>query len=177
MRQGEVYWLRFGGTGSEPAGRRPAVVVQHDRFNRSAIQTTVVAAITSNLRLSAMLENVRLLQGLSLVLGLDVLADHGSGVPERAPFHSTEPGAKPLIIATRGAFSPRIACGRPGRDVSEPDEVHCELVQRALGVRLRVGVPLPPTRPLVLTPPCPCVRRSGAFFFPAIPGNKSRWGP
>ena len=34
MRQGEVYWLRFGGSGSEPAGRRPAVVVQHDRFNR-----------------------------------------------------------------------------------------------------------------------------------------------
>jgi transglutaminase-like putative cysteine protease len=29
MRQGEVYWLRFTGRGSEPSGRRPAVVVQH----------------------------------------------------------------------------------------------------------------------------------------------------
>ena len=63
MRQGEVYWIRFQGRGSEPSGRRPAVVVQHDRFNRSAIQTTVVAAITSNLVLAAMPGNVRLGRG------------------------------------------------------------------------------------------------------------------
>jgi mRNA interferase MazF len=63
MRQGEVYWLRFRGEGSEPRGRRPALVVQHDRFNRSAIATTVVAAITSNLRLAAMPGNVRLRKG------------------------------------------------------------------------------------------------------------------
>jgi len=63
MRQGEVYWLRFQGKGSEPSGRRPAVVIQHDRFNRSAIQTTVVAAITSNLMLAAMPGNVRLRRG------------------------------------------------------------------------------------------------------------------
>jgi mRNA interferase MazF len=61
IRQGEVYWLHFGAAeGSAPAGRRPAVVVQHDRFNRSAISTTVVAAVTSNLRLGAMPGNVRL---------------------------------------------------------------------------------------------------------------------
>jgi mRNA interferase MazF len=63
MRQGEVYWLRFQGQGSEPSGRRPAVVIQHDRFNRSAIQTTVIAALTSNLRLGAMPGNVRLKRG------------------------------------------------------------------------------------------------------------------
>ena len=63
MQQGEVYWLTFAGKGSEPEGRRPAVVVQHDRFNRSAIQTTVVAAITSNLRLAGMPGNVRLRKG------------------------------------------------------------------------------------------------------------------
>lgn len=63
VRQGEVYWLRFGGGGSEPAGRRPAVVVQHDRFNRSAIATTVVAAVTSTLRLAAAPGNVRLRKG------------------------------------------------------------------------------------------------------------------
>jgi len=63
VRQGEVYWLRFRGSGSEPAGRRPAIVVQHDRYNRSAIQTTIVAAITSNLRLAAMPGNVRLRKG------------------------------------------------------------------------------------------------------------------
>jgi mRNA interferase MazF len=62
--QGEVYWSDLGPPeGSEPAGRRPVLVVQHDRFNRSAISTTVVAAITSNLRLAAMPGNVRLRQG------------------------------------------------------------------------------------------------------------------
>ena len=64
IRQGEIYWLHFGpAEGSAPAGRRPALVVQHDRFNRSAISTTVVAAITSNLRFGAMPGNVRLRQG------------------------------------------------------------------------------------------------------------------
>lgn len=63
MHQGEVYWLRFGGKGSEPRGRRPALIVQHDRFNRSAIATTVIAAITTNLRLAAAPGNVRLRKG------------------------------------------------------------------------------------------------------------------
>lgn len=63
MRQGDVIWFEFRGKGSEPRGRRPALVVQDDRFNRSAIATTVVAAITSNLRLAAMPGNVRLRKG------------------------------------------------------------------------------------------------------------------
>ena len=64
IRHGEIYWLHFGPVqGSAPAGRRPALVVQHDRFNRSAISTTVVAAVTSNLRLGAMPGNVRLRRG------------------------------------------------------------------------------------------------------------------
>jgi mRNA interferase MazF len=64
IRQGEIYWLHFGPVaGSAPAGRRPALVVQHDRFNRSAISTTVVAAVTSNLRLGAMPGNVGLRRG------------------------------------------------------------------------------------------------------------------
>jgi mRNA interferase MazF len=63
IEQGQVYWLRFRGQGSEPDGKRPAVVVQHDRFNRSAINTIVVAAITTNLRLAAMPGNVRLRKG------------------------------------------------------------------------------------------------------------------
>ena len=58
--QGQVYWLHFAGAGSEPQGRRPALIVQHDRFNQSAINTAVVAAITSNVRLGAMPGNVRL---------------------------------------------------------------------------------------------------------------------
>src|SRR5689334_5338436 len=63
IHQGDVFWLHFRRSGSEPDGKRPAVVVQHDRFNRSAISTSVVAAITSNLRLAAMPGNVRLRKG------------------------------------------------------------------------------------------------------------------
>ncbi len=73
MRQGEIYWLRFQGGNSEPSGRRPAVVVQHDRFNRSAIQTTVVAAVTSNLMLAAMPGNVRLKRGEANLLRPSVI--------------------------------------------------------------------------------------------------------
>lgn len=63
IHQGDVFWLHFRGRGSEPDGKRPAVVVQHDRFNRSAIGTSVVAAVTSNVRLAAMPGNVRLRKG------------------------------------------------------------------------------------------------------------------
>ena len=64
IRQGAIYWLHFGAPeGSAPAGRRPAVVVQEDSFNRSGISTVVVAAITSNLRLAGIPGNVRLRKG------------------------------------------------------------------------------------------------------------------
>lgn len=63
IRQGDVYWASLRGVGSEPSGRRPVVVVQHDRFNRSAIATTVVAVLTTNLRLAAAPGNVRLRRG------------------------------------------------------------------------------------------------------------------
>jgi hypothetical protein len=34
VHQGDVYWVAFAGRGSEPWGRRPALVLQHDRLNR-----------------------------------------------------------------------------------------------------------------------------------------------
>jgi len=53
VRQGEIYWADLGEpVGSAPALRRPVVVVQGDRFNRSAIATVVVCACTTNLRLA-----------------------------------------------------------------------------------------------------------------------------
>jgi mRNA interferase MazF len=64
IEQGDVAWVILPpARGSAPAGRRPAVVLQHDRFNRTRIATTVVAAITSNLRLAALPGNVRLARG------------------------------------------------------------------------------------------------------------------
>ena len=64
IRQGEVYWIDFGpAAGSAPAERHPCVVVQNDVFNRSAIATTVVCLITSNLSRGAAPGNVPLKKG------------------------------------------------------------------------------------------------------------------
>lgn len=64
IEQGEVVWVDFSrAPGSEPSGRRPAVVLQSDRFNRSKIATVVVAAVTSNLALAAAPGNLRLRRG------------------------------------------------------------------------------------------------------------------
>ena len=49
IRRGEICWVDFGEPkGSAPAKRRPAVIVQSDRYNASRISTTVVLPITSN---------------------------------------------------------------------------------------------------------------------------------
>ncbi len=51
IRQGDVFWLDLGKPlGSEPAYRRPVVIVQNDLFNSSRIHTVVVCVITSNLQ-------------------------------------------------------------------------------------------------------------------------------
>ncbi|WP_026181028.1 type II toxin-antitoxin system PemK/MazF family toxin [Demetria terragena] len=49
IRRGELCWVDFGEPkGSAPAKRRPAVIVQSDRYNSSRISTVVVLPITSN---------------------------------------------------------------------------------------------------------------------------------
>lgn len=49
IRRGDLHWVDFGPVvDSAPAKRRPAVVVSHDRFNRSRIRTVLVVGITSN---------------------------------------------------------------------------------------------------------------------------------
>ena len=64
IRQGQVYWLDFGpATGSVPADRHRCVVVQNDVFNRSAIATSVVCLITSNLSRAKAPGNVLLKKG------------------------------------------------------------------------------------------------------------------
>lgn len=64
IRQGQVYWIDFGpATGLAPAQRHPCVVVQNDVFNRSAIATSVVCLITSNLSRANAPGNVLLKKG------------------------------------------------------------------------------------------------------------------
>jgi mRNA interferase MazF len=59
MQRGEVWWGALPSpAGSGPGYRRPVVVVQADRFNRSGIRTVVIAAVTSNTALAAAPGNV-----------------------------------------------------------------------------------------------------------------------
>ncbi len=61
IAQGEVWWADLAEpSGSEPAFRRPVVVVQCDAFNRSRIATVVCVPLTSNLRWSRAPGNVYL---------------------------------------------------------------------------------------------------------------------
>ena len=61
IKRGEIWWAELPEPeGSGPGFRRPVVVIQADAFNRSLIDTAVVAAITSNLRLADLPGNVRL---------------------------------------------------------------------------------------------------------------------
>jgi mRNA interferase MazF len=53
MRRGEIWWASLD-------KRRPVVVIQSNFFNESQLNSVIVAALTSNLRLSEMPGNVRL---------------------------------------------------------------------------------------------------------------------
>ena len=53
MERGEIWWAGLARPhASEPGHRRPVLIVQSDDFNRSAIATTVVVAITTNMALA-----------------------------------------------------------------------------------------------------------------------------
>lgn len=61
MTRGEIWWADLGEPrASEPGYRRPVLIIQADSFNRSRIQTILVAVITSNLRLAEAPGNVLL---------------------------------------------------------------------------------------------------------------------
>ena len=63
-RQGDIYGVRFGVSGdSGLSGKRPAVIIQNDFLNISGINTTVVALLTSNLKLGQIPGNVLLPKG------------------------------------------------------------------------------------------------------------------
>lgn len=60
MKRGEIYWASLSPpAGSAPGYARPVLVIQADAFNRSRIQTVIVAALTSDERLAAAPGNVR----------------------------------------------------------------------------------------------------------------------
>lgn len=64
INQGDIYWVDLGEpSGSEPGFRRPFVVIQNDAFNRSKINTVVLCALSSNIKLSQAPGNVLLKKG------------------------------------------------------------------------------------------------------------------
>ena len=66
MRRGEIWWVALPTPiGSEPGLRRPVLVVQSNEFNASRINTVVVAAITSNLKLADAPGNVLITRKVS----------------------------------------------------------------------------------------------------------------
>lgn len=61
IQRGEIWWADLPEPRrSEPGYRRPVLVIQANSFNRSGIQTTIVAAITTNLELADAPGNVML---------------------------------------------------------------------------------------------------------------------
>ncbi len=59
--QGDIYWVDLGDPeDSEPAKRRPMVVIQSDGVNQSGIRTTVMCALTGNLNRARVPGNVLL---------------------------------------------------------------------------------------------------------------------
>jgi len=75
IRQGEVWWADLPApTGSEAGFRRPLIVVQGDRFNRSRLATIVSVPLTSQLRWAEAPGNV-LLHSRSTGLPRDSVAN------------------------------------------------------------------------------------------------------
>lgn len=62
--QGDVYWVNLGEpSGSGPGYIHPHVIIQNNLFNKSRIDTVIVCALTSNLKLAQAPGNVFLPQG------------------------------------------------------------------------------------------------------------------
>ncbi|MEO8073142.1 MAG: type II toxin-antitoxin system PemK/MazF family toxin [Acidobacteriota bacterium] len=61
VERGEVWWADLGEPrGSSPGFHRPVLIIQSDYFNKTQMNTLVVAIITTNLRLAKMPGNILL---------------------------------------------------------------------------------------------------------------------
>ena len=64
IRKGSIYRVDFSpGKGSEPAGRRPGLVLQSDVLNDSKINTVIMLSITSTMKFGELPGNVILKKG------------------------------------------------------------------------------------------------------------------
>lgn len=61
MKRGDVWWVDLAEpVGSEPAFRRPVVIVQDDLLTDSQLQTVMVVPLTTNLRRGLAIGNVEI---------------------------------------------------------------------------------------------------------------------
>ncbi len=70
INRGEIWWADLPEpTGSLPGYRRPVVIIQSDNFNKTNLNTSIAALITTNLDLAKMPGNI-------------LLKKHQSGLPK-----------------------------------------------------------------------------------------------
>ena len=97
IQRGEIWWADLPEPRrSEPGYRRPVLVIQAEAFNRSRIQTVIVAVVTSNVDLAAAPGNILLparaagltresVVNVSQIMTLDrtFLSEHAGTLPPR----------------------------------------------------------------------------------------------
>lgn len=78
INRGEIWWADLPEpTGSAPGYRRPVLIIQSDNFNKTNLNTSIVASITTNLGLAEMRGNV-------------FLKRHQSGLPKDSVVNITQ---------------------------------------------------------------------------------------
>lgn len=112
ISHGDVVWVGFGSPrGSEPAKRRPAVVVQEDWLLATQISTVLVVPLTSNLAWEAFPGNVLIPVDAS-GLGKDSVAVVSQGGPVSREFLEPYPvGHVPSYVLSKVAEGIRLVMG------------------------------------------------------------------
>lgn len=65
FRRGQIWWADLGTPrGSSPGYERPVIIIQSDPFNKTDIDSVIVAILTTNLRLARMPGNVLIERGI-----------------------------------------------------------------------------------------------------------------
>lgn len=112
IAHGDVVWVDFGSPrGSEPAKRRPAVVMQEDWLLATEIATVLVVPLTSNVALEAFPGNVLVPVDVS-GLGKDSVAVVSQGGPVSREFLEPYPiGHVPSYVLSKIADGIRLVLG------------------------------------------------------------------
>ena len=112
ISHGDVVWVDFGSPrGSEPAKRRPAVVIQEDWLLATEIATVLVVPLTSNIALEAFPGNVLVSVDAS-GLGQDSVAVVSQVGPVSREFVEPYPvGHVPSYVLSKIADGMRLVLG------------------------------------------------------------------